>query len=558
MKAPRARTLIATLTAIVASACALLLVGPRALGGPTSILAVSGNSMEPRIDAGDLILVRAGGPYHVGQIVAYHNIPASATFLHRIVAARGTGFAMKGDHNGWIDPGTAQPGQILGRLWIRIPGAGSAFKWIARPLHGALLAALAALLIGWRDAARRVKRRRRRAAHIDNGSESPALAPPGGDPPGNVWRGPWSSGPPPARRHPAPDSLLKAALAAGLIGTAACVVLGVVSFSRPSSVAGRPAPLFRQSAALSYRATASPSPVYPNGRVTSPTPLYLHLVKGADFVFHYRAAPIAQTSISGVAQMSLVLHGNTGWSRVVALTPPRRFHGTGVTLDEQISAARIRALLAAIQSLTASPDSYSLSVAPLVVTHGFAGGRPFVRRFAPSFGFAVTDAEMTLAGSPSSPSDAKAALSSTALATATPPGPQRAQLAVGPLERPVGWWRVLAVLLGTASLAAVGAAAVTTNRRLVRQGEPAVISAKHRDMLVPLAQAPVAGARYVTVRAFDDLLRVARRHDTTIMHHTSGDGGEQYLVLADGVTFRYRSPGFPEPDEAEAPGANAA
>src|SRR5215468_1382358 len=111
MRLPRGRTWLVILTTIVVVGSALLLVGPRALGGPTSILAVSGNSMEPRINAGDLILVRAGGPYHVGQIVAYHNIPASATFLHRIVAPRGTGFAMKGDHNGWIDPGTAQPGQ---------------------------------------------------------------------------------------------------------------------------------------------------------------------------------------------------------------------------------------------------------------------------------------------------------------------------------------------------------------------------------------------------------------------------------------------------------------
>jgi signal peptidase I len=559
MKAPRGRTLVVTLSAAIAAGCALLLVGPRALGGPTSILAVSGNSMEPRINAGDLIVVRAGGPYHVGQIVAYHNIPASATFLHRIVATGGTGFVMQGDHNGWVDPGTAEPDQIVGRLWIRIPGGGSAFKWVAAPLHGALLAALAAFVIRWRETVPRPRRRRRFGATVDAHSEPPALAPPGGDPPGNVPRGPWSRRRPPVRPGLLADSVLKAALATALIGAAACLVLGVVSFSRAASAPGRPVSLFRQSGTMSYQATGSPSPVYPAGKVSSPTPLYLHLVRSADFVFRYSMTPIKDTALSGTAQMSLVLHGNTGWSRVLALTPPQPFQGTDVTIEQQISVAHLRSLLATIQSLTASPDSYSLAVAPLVVTHGSAGGHPFVRRFTPSFRFDVTDTEMTLAGGPTSPAATRAALSSTTLETATPPGPQPAKLTVGPLVLPVGWWRRLAVIVGTASLASAAAIALTMNRRLARQGEPAVISAKHRELLVPLALAPVAGERHVTVRSFDDLVRVARRHDTTIMHHASGDGGEHYLVLADGVTFRYHSPGIQEPPaDVRVPGANAA
>src|SRR3954451_9050936 len=191
MTAPRGRTLLVTLSALVAAGCALLLVGPKSLGGPTSILAVSGSSMEPRINAGDLIVVRAGGPYRVGQIVAYHNIPASATFLHRIAAVRGTGFAMKGDHNGWIDPGTAQPGQVVGRLWIRVPGAGSTFKWVATPLHGALLAAAAALLIGWRDTRRRRRRRRGTGGERDDPAAAAMPAQPA-DLPRNVAPGPWA------------------------------------------------------------------------------------------------------------------------------------------------------------------------------------------------------------------------------------------------------------------------------------------------------------------------------------------------------------------------------
>ena len=136
---------------------------------------------------------------------------------------------------------------------------------------------------------------------------------------------------------------------------------------------------------------------------------------------------------------------------------------------------------------------------------------------------------------------AVATLSSTALETATPRGSQATELAVGPLRMRVSWWRVLALLLGAAMLGIAGAVAMASHRRLAGRGEAALISAKHGDLLVPLALAPVAGERHVTVRSFDDLVRVARRHETTIMHHAAADGSEHYLVLADGVTFRYRS-----------------
>jgi hypothetical protein len=186
-----------------------------------------------------------------------------------------------------------------------------------------------------------------------------------------------------------------------------------------------------------------------------------------------------------------------------------------------------------------------MTIAPVVVTHGTASGQPFVRRFTPRFTFDVTDAEMTLAGAPATPAAVTSALSSTALETGTPPGPQATELSVGPLHMPVSWWRELALVLGTAMIGTAAATAIETHRRLARKGEPALISAKYRDLLVPLALTPVEGERHVTVRSFDDLARVARRHETTIMHHADPDGSEHYLVLADGVTYRYRSSSSP-------------
>jgi hypothetical protein len=231
------------------------------------------------------------------------------------------------------------------------------------------------------------------------------------------------------------------------------------------------------------------------------------------------------------------------------VTPPKPFQGTAVEVRKWISMPSIQQLLTTVQSLTASPDSYSLVVAPVVITHGSQGGQPFMHRFAPSFTFGMTGSEMTLPAAPPTPQAAASALTSSSLVTRPAGPPQATELAIGPLGMPVRWWRMVSVVLGAAALLTAAAAAFVLQRRLVGKGEPAVISAKHRELLVPLAGAPAEGDRHVTVRSFEDLVRVARTHETTILQHSTADRAEHYLVLADGVTYRYRSGGSGAPAE---------
>src|SRR5205085_11596985 len=129
---------------------------------------------------------------------------------------------------------------------------------------------------------------------------------------------------------------------------------GVLSFPRPTSTPAQPATLFRQSGTLSYAAMAPRSPVYPTGRVTSPTPIYLRLVRSATFSFRYRVAASGTTAVSGTAELRVILKGNTGWRRVVAQTRPRPFQGSTVTLQQVVSIRRLRSLLADVRALTTS------------------------------------------------------------------------------------------------------------------------------------------------------------------------------------------------------------
>ena len=52
------------LAALVTTFCAF---GPPVMGGKTSMLAVTGNSMEPHFHAGDLVFVREEAHYDVGD-----------------------------------------------------------------------------------------------------------------------------------------------------------------------------------------------------------------------------------------------------------------------------------------------------------------------------------------------------------------------------------------------------------------------------------------------------------------------------------------------------------
>src|SRR5258705_12620813 len=70
---------------LAAVAAAWLMLAPIGFGGSTGYALVVGSSMEPRIQRGDLVLVRQSAGYGVGDVVAYRSAVLGRTVLHRIV-----------------------------------------------------------------------------------------------------------------------------------------------------------------------------------------------------------------------------------------------------------------------------------------------------------------------------------------------------------------------------------------------------------------------------------------------------------------------------------------
>jgi signal peptidase len=132
---------------------------PVALGGPASYLIVHGDSMNPVLASGDLVLARVQPSYGVGELVIYSvprgQIGAGDTVIHRIVGGTASaGYTLKGDNNPAPDPWAVPRSDILGEATTVIPGVGNLLVLIHTPLFaGAAAAVIAASIVlsppGW-------------------------------------------------------------------------------------------------------------------------------------------------------------------------------------------------------------------------------------------------------------------------------------------------------------------------------------------------------------------------------------------------------------------------
>jgi signal peptidase len=126
---------------------------PVVLGGPASYVLVGGQSMEPTIDAGALVVAFRADTYTAGDIVVYRvpdGDPASGRqVIHRIVGGSGVdGFVMQGDNAPSSDIWHPEANNVLGKASLVIPGIADLIVFVRSPIVVAsLTAALAAYAV---------------------------------------------------------------------------------------------------------------------------------------------------------------------------------------------------------------------------------------------------------------------------------------------------------------------------------------------------------------------------------------------------------------------------
>jgi signal peptidase I len=487
-------------------AATTLLIGCIALAavftvGPFAVVTTNGISMQPRISAGDLVVVGPASSYGIGDSVAYRSAELDTVVLHRIVAVEGDRFVFQGDNNSWLDPEKPTVDDFVGKELLHIPQGGT---WLKRLTSPPALAAYAFLLLAGGTAAARTKRQRRQERRTVSPRHS---------------TGPSRStgGLPPSLRPVAAT-----AAAAGVLG----VALAGLSWTRPATTTGAELSSVDSTLDFSYTATVPASAAYDGTTVTAPQPVFRALTDSVDVSYDYAGRP-------GKIAVDAELSTQSGWRSTVHLSPAQPLtaqqQGT-VRLD--LSTLEDRAEAAA--AVTGIPaDSLTITVIPRIWMDG--GGQ-----FAPEL-------PLTLDALTLKPGSEEVL---TATTSSQQPGTGVAPAQLSALGRSVDVATARQTSLAAALLAGVlGLALLALARMHGPVADADRVRARHKNLLLPVL--PVAltpGRPVVDVPDIDALATLADRYGLLILHWQRS-GVTTYVVQDEGTTYRFRSWAAQQPHE---------
>jgi signal peptidase I len=496
---------VAGAVALVLLAAACWLLWPTQLGGRTGYAVIVGTSMEPELSRGDLAVVRERPAYEVGDAVLYRNSDLHRNVLHRIVRDQGDRFVLKGDANDFLDGAKPTRQQVVGELWVVLPGVGTAVEWLQKPLNAAILAVVVLVLLlgGGRQATRRRNL------------------------PGRPVPRPSA----PAHRQPS-GAAAHALLAAGLTLAAASALLAVVSWTRAAEEVRTDGQAYASTGTFAYAADVHRSPVYPDGRVETGEAVFTSIVRRLAITFDYRFESSQAADLRGTARLDATIDDGAGWSRSFPLVAQRSFAGTGARLRGALDLERLTTVVDQMRALTGSGVStFTVQVVPTVAVRGRVGATALSEFFAPPLTFALDPTGLRL----DPPDDASDPLAprqegTAAAAHASPVG-------VGPFALPVPVARFASlVLLGLGLLGAAIAGALAPRRPL---GEAERVERRLRARIVPAAGGIPDGRWVADVPDLATLSRIAEAYDRVVLR--VADGGRVVYAVDDGVAvYRYR------------------
>jgi len=132
------------------------LLRPVTLGGPASYVIVAGNSMEPAMSGGALVVALPEDTYQRGDVIVYR-VPQGepgegARVIHRIVGGSAQdGFRTRGDARAEADRWRPRPSDIDGAAVLEVPLLGRGALLMSAPTVLATLTAVLVFLTAGRE-----------------------------------------------------------------------------------------------------------------------------------------------------------------------------------------------------------------------------------------------------------------------------------------------------------------------------------------------------------------------------------------------------------------------
>ncbi|MCL6643785.1 MAG: signal peptidase I [Dehalococcoidia bacterium] len=354
--AARSRGVIAAVAVaflVAAVASVWVLFAPPQLGGQASYVIVNGNSMEPGMRRGDLAIVRPADSYVPGDVVTYRH-PDVGHVIHRIVEEQDGRFILKGDHNDFEDSYRPTSNDIVGKLWLHIPGAGRLLWHLRSPLWAGLVLfiAFAGMFAG---------------AGV---SRAPAPVEPGRQ------RSNGGSSMPPIYRNWQDTLALLLALAIGF------AALAWVAFGRPPHREVAAEYSYSQRGEFSYEAAAADARLYDAGKATTGEPVYLRLSDAVAFAFTYEFTSPSPAQVTGTYQLVAELGDISGWKRTIPIGEPGSFAGTAFRTTGVLRLADLQEQIATLEAQTGvRNDRYTVTIRPKVQLEGELSGTRFTADF---------------------------------------------------------------------------------------------------------------------------------------------------------------------------------
>lgn len=510
---PRWARAAATVLVLVA----LGLLWPAQLGGRLSMLVTVGRSMEPRISQGDLVFVTRGAPYRVGEVVAYHSGVLRQVALHRIVGKEGGRYTLKGDNNSWLDTAHPTDAQVIGRLWVHIPGAGKWLDWLRRPRETALLTGLLGMLVGTgiHQARKRMQRRRR--------TGQPARA--GGGVRLPDWRRFAAAG-------PVRGIWARIALGAAAV-LALGIVIGLVGWSQPLQRERTELVNFEHRGTFGYEA-AGAGPLVDPREPTDGGPVYFKLANQMRVQFDYAFDGPDARDIAGTYRLVAVIGDARGWRRTIVLRPTAAFTGTGFSATGTLSLPGLQALIQRFETATGlDGNAYELRLRAETSVRGQVDGVALDDTFRPE---AVFDIDNFAIRPRANDEGDQFHPAQTGAAPRTTLAPNRVRL-LG-LSAAVSAVRALGlfvILLGAITLAG----ALAARRNAPPESPSQRIALRYGSRIVDVERVePRPDERIVRMTDVRDLARIAESLDAPILHAREG-GLHRYLVQEGATTYTY-------------------
>jgi len=516
---PRLAASLASALTVVLVAVAWVLFAPPQLGGQTSYVILNGNSMEPGMKRGDLAIVREAGSYEVGDVVTYRH-PQIGPVIHRIIARDGARYVLQGDNNDFIDPYRPMPDEVVGELWVHIPGVGS---WLARfrqPVYMAGLLFVAFIGLGGAAAKAQSKSSARPARPANRPRRAGSTT--GGSPMNQLLRN-W-------------QDTVSVLAAAGI----ALIGLAWVAFHRPTHH-DVPANIpYAQAVEYSYSAVPADGRVYDTGVARAGEPVYRRLSDRVAFKVDYRLEVEGAAGVAGSYHLVAELSDQNGWKRTIELTPETGFSGLQFSAEGVLDLAQAQTLIAILEEQSGvKNDRYSVAIRPQVQVSGLIGNTPFEDTFDKPLPMSLDKVQLKM-----DPSfEDKTPLAPRIDGLVSTERTEANTIKLLALALPVSLARVIAIGGLGLVLAASGWLAIEAARQRALNAKSSLLAGRTR-LSSPLVNVrgtvPTPRQRVVDVASVEDLGRIAAKLGAVILQEAR-PGYHAFFVHDMEITYRYEA-----------------